>query len=37
MPLRKLIKEFNNYLKDNESVLERDFKHVADRIELHEL
>ncbi|WP_090697450.1 hypothetical protein [Nitrosomonas aestuarii] len=35
MPLRKLIKEFNAYLNNNESVLERDFKHVADKIELH--
>ncbi|SET26483.1 hypothetical protein SAMN05216326_1183 [Nitrosomonas marina] len=35
MPLRKLVREFNMYLKNNESLLERDFKHVAEKIELH--
>ena len=35
MTLRTQIKEFNNYLKNNESILDRDFKHVADKIQLH--
>lgn len=35
MTLRTQIKEFNYYLKNNESVLDRDFKHVADKIQLH--
>ncbi len=35
MALRKLIKEFDAYLGEKESILERDFKHVAEKIELH--
>ncbi|MCB1984175.1 MAG: hypothetical protein H6936_12995 [Burkholderiales bacterium] len=35
MALSKQIKEFNTYLKNNESVLDRDFKHVSDKIMLH--
>lgn len=35
MALKKLIKEFDTYLGDKESLLDRDFKHVAEKIELH--
>lgn len=35
MALQKRIKEFNQYLNNGESILERDYKHVADKIELH--
>ena len=35
MILKKLIKEFGTYLGDNESLLDRDYKHVAEKIALH--
>ena len=35
MALQKRVKEFSQYLNNGESILERDFKHVADKIELH--
>lgn len=35
MALKKLIKEFGAYLGEKESLLDRDFKHVAEKIELH--
>ncbi len=35
MILKKLIKEFSAYLKDKESILDRDYPHLAKKIELH--
>ena len=35
MALKTLIKEFSIYLGEKESLLDRDYKHVAERIELH--
>ncbi len=35
MALKKLIKEFNTYLGEKESLLDKDYQHVAQKIELH--
>ncbi|PTN11501.1 hypothetical protein [Nitrosomonas aestuarii] len=35
MALKKLIKEFNTYLGEKESLLDTDYQHVAQKIELH--
>jgi len=35
MTLKKSIKEFGTLLGENESLLDRDFKRIAEKIELH--
>jgi hypothetical protein len=35
MALKKLIKEFSVFLGEKESLLDRDFKRIAEKIELH--
>jgi len=35
MALKTLIKEFALHLGEQESILDRDFKHVAEKVELH--
>jgi len=35
MTLKKLVKEFSTYLRDNESILDRDYPNLIKKIELH--